>query len=318
LTVKQCPSVTLVQRIRHYVEYVVIRILICIIQILPFRVCERMAGGLAYLVNDWLKCRQHTVEENLQGVYPRLSAAARQDLSRKMWQHLLLMVFEMAHVHRTIHEATWRRYIKIANNALLNRYFLDGRPLVMVSGHFGNFEIASYIAGLLGITGHAVGKPIGNPHLDKFVRQFRQARGQYLLPYNDSAVLIEALLKKNQIFTLLGDQHAGRRGVWVEFFGRPAACHKALALFTLSHNAPMLVNYAIRQPGRPMHFEIGCVAVADPEDLSPHLRGVKELTQWYNQQLESMVRQYPEQYWWLHRRWKEQPRRRRRRVRKVA
>lgn len=287
-------------------------------QILPLEVCASLAKRLAYFANDIAKLRRKTVEENLQGVYPEMTPEQRKRLGRQMWEHLFLMAFEMAHVRRVIHEATWCKYIKLRGHNLMNRYFLDGRPLVIVSGHFGNFEIASYAAGLLGISTHAIGKPIGNPHLDKFIRRFRQNRGQNLLPYTDSSGLVEQLLKENQVLTLLGDQHAGSRGVWIDFFGRPAACHKALALFTLTQNAPMLVNYAIRT-GEPLHFEIGCLGVADPENLDPELHGVKELTQWYNNQLESIVRQYPSQYWWLHKRWKDQPathRRRRRRNRK--
>jgi KDO2-lipid IV(A) lauroyltransferase len=86
-----------------------------------------------------------------------------------------------------------------------------------------------------------------------------------------------------------------------------------VALFTLSSGAPQIVCY-VRRAGRPMHFEIGVVDVADPARWDPALAGVVPLTRWYNQRMEEMILAAPEQYWWVHRRWKGQPPNRRRRA----
>jgi KDO2-lipid IV(A) lauroyltransferase len=89
--------------------------------------------------------------------------------------------------------------------------------------------------------------------------------------------------------------------------GRPASCHKALALFTLSSGAPQMVLYN-RRFQQPMQFEVGCSGKVDPADLPDSLNDIQALTQWYNQRLEQVIRETPEQYWWVHRRWKEKPR----------
>ena len=108
---------------------------------------------------------------------------------------------------------------------------------------------------------------------------------------------------------MLGDQAAGKRGCWVDFLGRPASCHKALALFTLTAKAPMMVSYG-RRLDRPMQFEVGMAAVADPDQPDQHQDNVKTLTQWYNDRLGELIVAHPQQYWWLHRRWKGKPQRR--------
>jgi len=293
-------------RVRHWVEYFIVRIIVCTIQIFPIESCEWFAKRFAVFAYDWAKIRRKVITENLQATFPDLSSNERDKIGRDMWEHLFLMICEVAQAPRVIHEATWREYIHIRDKKVMTEYFLDGRPLVMVSGHFGNFEIASYMAGVLGIPTYTMGKPIGNPHIDRFIRHFRSIRGQYLLPYNDSTSIIEKLLSENEVLTLLGDQHAGSRGCWIDFFGRPASCHKALALFTLTQKAPMIVNYTARTSGA-MHFEIGCVGIAEPDQLTEEQDSVRGLTQWYNQRLESFVRVMPEQYWWLHKRWKEKP-----------
>ena len=125
-------------------------------------------------------------------------------------------------------------------------------------------------------------------------------------PGRRSAKTIEAILADGGNIGMLGDQHAGKRGCWVDFLGRPASCHKALALFTLTSKAPMMVCYAKRQD-RPMQFEVGMTGVADPACPDEHQDNVKTLTQWYNERLGELILATPHQYWWLHRRWKGQP-----------
>jgi len=92
--------------------------------------------------------------------------------------------------------------------------------------------------------------------------------------------------------------------VLVTFFGRPASTHKAIALLALEHQAPLLVGIG-RRLHEPLHYELGLWAVTDSKTHPPEAAGVRELTQWYTSQFEDMIRQTPEQYWWLHRRWKD-------------
>src|SRR6185436_19397024 len=120
------------------------------------------------------------------------------------------------------------------------------RPIVMVSGHFGNFEMGGYVAGLLGFPSHTVARTLDNPYLDRFIRRFREANGQFILPKNGSAGQIDSVLKSGGLLVALGDQHAGPKGCWVEFFGKPASYHKAISLFPLINGAPLLLVCARR------------------------------------------------------------------------
>jgi KDO2-lipid IV(A) lauroyltransferase len=181
---------------------------------------------------------------------------------------------------------------------------------VICSGHFGNFEIGNYITGMLGFPSYTVARPLDNPYLDRFVKRFREANGQFILSKHGSAMSIDDVLKAGGMLTVLGDQSAGPKGCWVDFFGKPASYHKAIALFPLISRAPLLLLYAIRS-SRPMQFELGMTDVADPQSLPADLQGVTPLMEWYNAALERLVRRTPTQYWWVHRRWKGEPPRRR-------
>lgn len=286
--------------------YFLIRVVICILQTLRIETCQVATRGLAILACDIIKLRYNVVDDNLRHVYPDWSPERRRRLIRSMWEHLFLMVAEIAHAPRKLHEANYQQYVVFRNKPLVVRYLLDSRPTVIVTGHYGNFEIAGYVLGLFGFPSFTIARRLDNPYLDRFVNRFRGLKGQFILPKIGSASQVERVLRSGGTLSLLGDQHAGDKGCWVDFLGRPASCHKAVALFTLTSGAPELVAY-VRRLDRPMRFEIGVVDVVDPDTMDPALAGVRQLTQWYNQRLEEMIRAAPEQYWWVHRRWKGQP-----------
>ncbi len=272
--------------------------------------CHRFAKLLAFLATDVFRIRAAVLEENLTCVFPEWSPKKRREVGRAMWEHLFLMGFEISHLQRKIHETNWRQHIHLHRKRELVTYLLDPRPIVIVSGHFGNFEMASYTAGLLGISTVTAARPLKNDFLNRYINRIREAKGQFMVPTEGTAQMLQDILKAGGRLALVGDHFAGPKGCWVDFMGRPASCHKALAIFTLSAGAPMVVCYAKRLAA-PLQFEVGLKGVADPDDLDESLYGVKPLTQWYNNELEQLVRADPEQYWWIHRRWKGQPRQRR-------
>ncbi len=288
------------------VELVALKTLIAFLQVLSIDQCAAICRCLAWLTADVIGFRKRVIEENVRGVYPDISDSEIETMARKMWYHLFLMGCEIIHAPRKIHDSNWRKYVYIRDKRLMTSYLIDYRPLVAVSGHFGNFEMGGYVTGLLGMPSYTVARPLDSPGLDQFVNQFRSRNGQFILPKDGSAGEIQEVLASGGILTILGDQHAGTKGCWVNFLGRPAACHKAIALFTLSANAPMMVSYC-RQRDRPLHFEIGCPGVADPWSLPEELRDVTSLTQWYNDRMGDAIRLAPDQFWWVHRRWKEKP-----------
>ena len=294
------------KRISRFAEVFLLRLVICCVQVLTIDACARFCRWLAWLIADVVGFRRKVIFQNILGVYPDATDERCRYLAREMWYHLFLMGCEIAHAPRKIHDTNWRKYVLIADTRKMTKYLIDYRPVVAVSGHFGNFEMAGYITGLLGIPSYTVARKLDNPHLDRFINDFRERNGQFILPKDGSANRIQEALDSGAVLTMLGDQHAGTKGCWVDFLGRPASCHKAVALFTLSGKAPMIVTYC-KHTSRPMHFEVSCAGIADPLDMPSELNDVTKLTQWYNEKLGEAIYQDPEQYWWVHRRWKEKP-----------
>jgi KDO2-lipid IV(A) lauroyltransferase len=184
------------------------------------------------------------------------------------------------------------------------RLLLSNRSVILVGAHYGNFELNGYLLGLFGYTSYAVARPLDNAYLDVWVNRFRGSTGQRMLSKTSDYERIVELLASGAAICFLADQHAGSKGCWVDFFGRPASAHKAIGLFSLHNDAPIAVG-TCRRSGGPLEYEAGLEAYADPRDVGPEVSGLRELTQWYTGELEKFIRRSPEQYWWLHRRWKD-------------
>ena len=178
--------------------------------------------------------------------FPNSRPTERLELARRMWEHLFLLVLEVAHVPRKVHETNWRKYITLRGVAPLMRQLLSDRPVIVVTGHFGNFELGGYALGILGFPTFTVARNLDNAYLDRYLASFRAATGQHLIPKNGGYDQIEHVLDGGGTMAFLADQYAGEKGCWVDFFGRPASAHKAISLLALEHDAPVAVCYARR------------------------------------------------------------------------
>ena len=296
----------LATRIVDRLAYVAVRILICVVQSLPRSTCQRLARNWSDFIANRVKIRRRVVRDNLQTAFPEWSSEQCREVARGMWEHLLLMVIEIAHAPRVIHKTTWRRHLRIHGMEQFLRHLWLDRPKVVLSGHFGNFELAAYLFGVFGLRIYSVARELDNPLLDRFVTEFRESRGQRILPKKGSAPDVALVLEENGAIGLLGDQAAGPRGCWVDFFGRPASVHKAIGVFALSSSAPVIVCSATRRDGL-FNFDLRLDGTADPAAGGPETESLQALSQWYTSLLEEAIRRAPSQYWWVHRRWRDKP-----------
>lgn len=288
-----------------WLAYVALRLIVLGITMIPIERCDRICHLLAWVLTRWVRVRRGLVEENLRRVFPNWTVDESAAIQYRMWHHLLLMVCEVAQAPRKIHRENWYEYFQIPDRATMLRVVLDPRPKQLLSGHFGNFELAGFLTGLFGVSTTTIARPLDNGFIHEFVNRFRSLGGQHLLPKTGSARQIEELLESGGALALLGDQFGGNKGCWVEFLGHPASCHKAVALFTLSSGAIMMVCSNTRRQV-PLTFELKVLGVADP--AIPNCPDtVPTLTRWYNTCLEEAIRKHPEQYWWVHRRWRGAP-----------
>jgi Kdo2-lipid IVA lauroyltransferase/acyltransferase len=292
-----------------YAVYVAVRVVVCVLQALPLRVALGFGRALGWLVYQFDKRHREVARDNLQHAFPELrSDPARCDrLVRACYRHFCTMIVEIACLPRRVHVQTWRKYADMTGGKQMMTQLLGDRPLVMVTGHYGNWEMAGYVTALVGVRTYAIARDLDNPHLDRFLHRFRQKTGQTILSKTGDFERINAVLASGGIIATLGDQDAGPKGMFVDFFHRPASTHKAVALLSLQHDAPLVV-LGVPRIAEPMKFDLEVEDVIDPRDYAESDgSAVRAITERFTRALEGLVRRHPEQYFWLHRRWKHQP-----------
>ncbi len=301
-----------------YFAFLAFRSLMCLIQSTDLQRTERICRLMAFVLAKPLKLRRRLIHDNLKRVFPHWPTAAIEQTEERMWFHLLLMVCEIAHAKRKIHRTNWYQHFRIPNRGEILRHVFDSRAKLLVTGHLGNFELAGFVNGVFGLPSTTIARELDNGFLHDYITNFRSTGGQHFLSKNSGAEPVQELLNNGGTLALLADQDAGVRGVWVDFLGHPASCHKALALFTLSSGAPTMV-VSNRRLNAPLQFELQWIDRIDPEnEADDRLAGVEAITNWYNRCLETSIRKYPDQYWWVHRRWREPPARLRKKAKQVA
>ena len=290
---------------------VLVRLTVCVLQALPVSMANGFAEMLAKLAYRFDKRHRRVAAENLTFAFPDKTPAEIDFLVRRCYRHCALLLIEIALLPRKLQVDNWRSYASLVRGDLILDGLLTDRPLLIITAHFGNWEFAGFALGRLGFKTYAIARVLDNPHLEEFLKRFRQATGQTIIAKKDDFDRLSAIMQSCGKVATLGDQDAGPRGVFVEFLGRPASAHKAVALMALQFDAKMIVigvprisENATRGMGR---YEITCADSIDPRDYATRPDAVKAITQRYHDALAKLIRAHPEQYFWLHRRWKSQP-----------
>jgi KDO2-lipid IV(A) lauroyltransferase len=281
----------------------------CIVQIFDTKKGTAFARSAAFFFTKILPIRRRILRENLQTAFPGISDAERQNLVQSMWEHLFLMGVEIALIRRKIRDIHWTDFIDLDHAEPMLSLMHQDRPVFIVTGHFGNFEAGGFSLGILSYPSHTVARTLDNPFINQFIKSLREATGQYLIPKNGGAPEIMNVCDKNGLMVFLTDQWAGRKGCMINFFGKPASTFKAIAVLSIQYKAPIAVCFSLRKTlsnGQfdPLHFRLKVVEFFDPNNMPADIQNVKEITQWFSTVLEQGIGRCPDQYWWLHRRWK--------------
>lgn len=297
-----------------YLVYLVVRVLVCVIQCLSIETASAMAKGMARVV--YILDRRHRIValDNLRIAFgDRYSATERRRLVLEVYEHCCRIVVEIAFLPRRLRVYNWKRYARIEADPGAMDLLLQDRAKIVLTGHFGNWEMGGCLMAMIGLRTTTIARDLDNRFLHDFVHRFRSWSGQQIVSKKGEFDKIQATLENRQTLVSVADQSAGERGYFVEFFGRLASTHKAIALLALEHDAGLTIGYAYRdQPG--FHYCIEMSRVLDPRDYDDGPSGALSLTEDFTNLLEQAVRKAPEQYLWLHNRWKHQPKQKGRRA----
>jgi KDO2-lipid IV(A) lauroyltransferase len=182
-----------------------------------------------------------------------------------------------------------------------------GKGLLTIIAHFGNWELMPvtfpFFLRFPTKTSYIVYRPLDSPILDNMVEYVRTINGHEMIPKGGSGKRIMTLLKENHAIAILSDQNVStREGVFVDFFGRPACTGVGLAVLALRSRAPILPMFMARQKSGKYKFIMK--PLIEISETGDYERDILENTQRFTKVVEDVVREYPDQWFWIHQRWK--------------
>jgi KDO2-lipid IV(A) lauroyltransferase len=284
----------------------IVRIFSIFIQILPYRFCQVLAKGVAFLCFSVLKLRRKVVEENLLTVFgDQYSAAERYQIAKKTYQHYALMIFEFIRMPKQDEEEI-KRLVTFNGVEKFHQLMKEGKGLVFTSGHLGNWEIALAAFSIFGQECYAFSRPLHDKSVDAWVNDIRAAHNIQMIHTKYSIRPVIEALQKNAVIAFLIDQDAGKRGTYIPFLGKNASTFLGPAYCAYKAGSPILPAYILRgkEPGS---YEAYMQDPIFPDTSKPEEEEILRLTIEINKSLEAFIRQNPEQYFWFHKRWRNQP-----------
>ncbi len=286
-----------------YLQYLALRAFAAFMWMFDVRTNYRSARWLAELL--WRVDRRHRriACGHLRLSFPDWPEQRIQRIARKSMHHMVYLGVDMLFTPRLIKPNRWSRHIRLKNIGELIRLLVRQQTgVILLTGHFGNWEVVGYLTATLGFPSVSVARPLDNPYVNDFVMGVRERTGQGILYKKGAAASMTDILRRRGALAFIADQDAGRKGLFVDFFGRPASTYRSIGLMASRHRVPVVVGYG-KRIGSNFEFEIGIKRIIYPEQWA----GRDEEVTWFTSELEQVIRSAPEQYLWVHRRWKHRP-----------
>jgi KDO2-lipid IV(A) lauroyltransferase len=281
----------------------IITCLISAIGRIPRPVARRLGNGLGNLGFRLDRRHRKVALDNLSLAFgDELTARQRWALVRSVYHHLGQILFEVGWSMRAS-DAELDRSIHIEGLEHYHAAFEKGKGVLVVTGHLGNWELLSIVADHARIPIHVVYRPMDFTPLNLFFEWLRSRFGARLIPTSHAMIRIVRALKKKEVVAILMDQSVDwYDGVWVDFFGHRTCTSKGMALIALKSRSPVLSCFLYRE-------KTGFRAVFGPEiplvDTGDKTKDIEANSLNYSKSVEQGIRRHPEQWFWVHRRWKK-------------
>ena len=223
---------------------------------------------------------------------------------RQVFNNLGTMIFEIAWAARLSPEVLMRHF-KISGREHYHRAMEKGKGVLLLTAHMGNWELFTVIAHMAGIPANVVYRPLDSQALDEAVKQIRCRFGAELIPTKRAFFRIVKALKKKECVAMLMDQNVDYyNGVFADFFERRACTNKGMAVMALRTEAPVVPIFLLRE-GLSFRAEV-CPEIPLTK-TGDSQKDIELNTEKYNRAIEKIIRQYPDQWFWVHQRWKTRP-----------
>jgi KDO2-lipid IV(A) lauroyltransferase len=294
-----------------YLLYLLLKVFGLLINLLPESFAlwlGRQMGSIGYYL-DW-EHRGVALQNLYLAFGQERSESQIRRIAKRTFQNLGMMAIEFFRIP-VLEKEDFKKKVSVEGlDEALKLLEMKKGGLLLV-GHFGNWELMGFMSKVIGNPILAIAKPIKQKRIDQWITGIRKVAGLELIPPENASQKVIQALSHNRLIGILIDQRAKRsRGVWADFFGKKVPTHPGLAVLALKTGAPVVPVFMIRDG-----FQKHRLMIKEPLKLiqtGDFKKDVEANTQLFNDTLESMIRQYPDQWFWIHRRWERKRRARQR------
>jgi len=286
----------------YLLEYGLSRVVLRVMGVIPVR----LALGVAEVVTRFcflvMRERRRVALDNIRRAGITEDPKEVRRLALAAFRSVIVTVVEAIIVGQRMTPDNWSEFVKMDLPPELDRLIREpGKGVIVATGHLGNWEVVARATSMIKPL-CAIYRPFKNPYMDKALQSDRGGTNLRLVTkYADDPLRFIRTLKDGEVLAIMIDQHA-RGGIKVEFFGRPAKTTPSVALLHLLTSTPIVVGNAVRTG--PLRYEVHVTGPFTFERSGDKEHDVFEITQRMTREIEAMVRRFPGQYMWGHRRWK--------------
>jgi Kdo2-lipid IVA lauroyltransferase/acyltransferase len=284
------------------------RVLLAVTRWIPLSQAQRVGGWLGLLA-FWGDGRHRRVGlKNLEIAFGKdwFGGRAHRRLLLQCYRHLATSVLEGAHFVDLDAESI-RRLVRYEGTEHFLAAEREGKGILLLTAHVGNFELMALAHSLLAGPIHFIARPLDNERVDRYLGSLRSLHGNRIIDKKKAARQVLVALKNGEMVGILADQNATRsEGVFVDFFGCPASAFLGPARLAMRAGAAVFPVFIVRDGLDGTHTIHVCPRV-DVARSGDRKADVRETTQRFQKAIEDFVRRYPEQWFWVHRRWKTRP-----------
>lgn len=288
------------------IEYHIFYFLLNILSRLPLRFTARageVIGGIIYLI-DWrhraiaIKNLRLTIGKGKDICQARMIVKrSLENLGRSAGEFISIRRYTKENIKEFVAIEGWENF---------QDAYREGRGVILLTGHFGNWELLAVVSSLLGYPINVVARQLDSRLLDKKINEMREMAGNRVIYKKNALSLSLRLLEKGETVGFLLDQNSSKReGVFVDFLGREACTNRGVALIALKSRAPVIPAFIIRDG--PLHHRIIIEKRVEAIRSGDISEDIVKNTGRFTKVIESYIMRYPDHWLWVHDRWKTRP-----------
>jgi Kdo2-lipid IVA lauroyltransferase/acyltransferase len=289
----------------HIAEYVAFQTIAFLLMLLPLSGVRWLGRNLGVFVFDFLGYRKEVTLGNLRRAFPEKSDDEIKQIARGAYKNVGISLFELVWYPKMSRQQV-SKSMQFHNPEVLRDAYNKKKGLLILTAHFGNWELlGGCIAVEFGFPVSGIAKTQTNRLVNRSIDERRRRFGNKVIPMETSLREVMRALRDGEAVGIVADQAAPKENVQIEFFGTKLPTHQGPSVFSLKMGSPLVAVFSVRRPDGSFDAYVEEVPSADLKDYNDE--NVTELTRRHVKITEDFIRRFPDQWMWMHKRWKHVP-----------